>query len=125
MANGEWRMVNGESALVDGDVVLIDGAGVFGAGTDEAVVGELLHHVSGPAGDPAHREGGREEVDGDAEDVVDAGAEEVDVGAEALLPEHDFLDPAGDLEEAPLAALLGERLRHLLQLPRAGVRGLV
>jgi hypothetical protein len=58
-------------ALFDGDPVGgVDGADVFGAGTDEAVVVELLDDVGGPACDAADGEDGRVEIDVDAEGGV-------------------------------------------------------
>ena len=53
--------------------------GVVSPGTDEAVVGVLLHGVGAPSGDAADGEDRRAQVRRDVQRVVDDGREEIDV----------------------------------------------
>ena len=50
--------------------MLVPGAQVLGAGADQAVVGQLLANMGGPAGDAAAGEDGREDVRRDSQIVV-------------------------------------------------------
>ena len=81
----------------------VGGAGVVGAGADEAVVVVLLDDVSGPAGDAADGEDGREEVDVDAEGGVGGGGVEVDVGVELHFLFDEEFDLAGQVEPLGVA----------------------
>src|ERR1035441_287098 len=71
---------------------------VLGAGTDEAVVVQLLDDVGSPAGDAADGEDGRVEVDVDAQSRVRRGRVKVHVGVELLVGVDVELDGAGVIE---------------------------
>src|ERR1700681_3524772 len=58
-------------SLVDRYVrIWVLGPEVIGAGTDQAIIIELLDYVRGPAADTRNREDGGEQVDVDAKGVI-------------------------------------------------------
>ena len=96
-------------------------AGVLGLGADEAVAVEVLEDVRGPARRARDGEDGREQVRRDAEAVVDGGGIEVHVGVEVLLLLHQLGDALAHVDPLGLAQLIGELLRHALEVRRARV----
>src|ERR1700722_18893599 len=57
---------------------------IFGAGTNQAIVVELLDHVGGPSADARDGEDGSEQVLVNAEDVVSRRGIEIHVGVQLL-----------------------------------------
>ena len=98
---------------------------VLGARADQAVVRVLLEDVRRPARDAADREDRREQVDRDAERVVGGRRVEVDVRVQLLLRLDQRLDALRHLEPVRLAGALAEIARHLPQVRRARILGVV
>src|SRR5262245_42034452 len=97
---------------------------IVGARTDQTVVRVLLEDVRGPAGDAAHREDRRVEIDRDAERVVGGCRVEVDVRIQLLLAFDERLDALRHIEPCGVAAALAQLARHLPQMRGAWVLGL-
>ena len=109
-----------------GDVALrILRADVLGPRPNQPVVRVLLEDVRGPAGDAAHRENRREQVDRDPERVVGGRRVEIDVRVELLFRLDQRLDALRHLEPDRLAGALAEIARHLAQVRRARILGVV
>ena len=87
--------------------------------------GVLLEHVRGPARDAADGEDRREEIDRDAERVIGGRRVEIDVRIQLLLGLDQRLDPLRHLEPLRLAGALPEIARHLPQVRRARILGVV
>src|SRR5262249_42314185 len=114
------------SALLKGNVALrIRGADVLRPRTNQAVVRVLLQHVRRPARDAAHRENRGEQVDADAERVISRRRIEVDVRVQLLFGLDEALDPLRHLEPDRLAGALAEIARHLAQVRRARILGVI
>ena len=117
-ASGEYRLrARHTAAGIRADVV--------GARTDQPVVRVLLEHVRRPARDAADRENRREQIDRDAERVVRRRRVEVDVRVQLLLGLDQRLDALRHLEPPGVAGALAELLRHLAQVRRPRILGVV
>ena len=98
---------------------------VFRARPDQAIVGVLLEHVRRPAGNAAHGEDRREEIDRNAERVIGGRRVEVDVRVELLLALHQRFDALRHLEPVRLARPLAELARHLAQMRGPRILGVI
>src|SRR5688572_24787636 len=94
---------------------------VVGPRPDEAIVRVLFEAVRRPAGDAAHREDWREQIDRNAERVVDRRRIEVDVRVELLLRLDERFDALRHLEPACVSRLRSELLGHAAQVRGARV----
>ena len=83
-------------------------SGVFGPGSDQAIVGVLLQDVSRPSRDPANGEDRRELIGRKAHDGVGRSRVEVDVGENSLLFSHHADHRVQDVDLGGVPGLLAE-----------------